>query len=83
MKRINRRLGLERYKIVSNLFQDALDEQIKNNSLHLYKIWIAYLLNEYYDPMYDYQIQKNTSRILFRGSSEEIISYISDSETKT
>ena len=76
MKRINRRLGLERYKIVCNLFQDALDEQIKNNSLDLYKVWVAYLLNEYYDPMYDYQIQKNASRILFRGNSEEIISYI-------
>ena len=76
MKRINRRLGSERYKIVCNLFQDALDEQMENNSLHIYKIWIAYLLNEYYDPMYDYQIQKNASKILFKGSNEEIISYI-------
>ena len=78
MKRINRRLGLERYKIVCSLFEDALNEQMKNNSLHLYKVWIAYLLNEYYDPMYDYQIEKNTSKILFRGNSEEIISYIRD-----
>ena len=76
MKRISKRLGLERYKIVCNLFEDALDEQMKNNSFHLYKVWIAYLLKEYYDPMYDYQIQKNASRILFRGNSEEIISYI-------
>jgi len=76
MKRINRRLGSERYKVVCGLFEDALDEQMKNNSLHLYKAWIAYLLSEYYDPMYDYQIQKNASKILFRGNSEEIISYI-------
>jgi len=76
MKRINRRLGLERYKIVCTLFQEALDEQMKNSSLELYKVWIAYLLNEYYDPMYDYQIQKKASKILFRGNSEKIISYI-------
>ncbi len=76
MKRISKRLGLERYKIVCTLFEDAVDEQMKNNSFHLYKVWIAYLLKEYYDPMYDYQIQKNASRILFRGNSEEIISYI-------
>ena len=79
MKRINRRLGLERYKIVCTLFENALDEQIKNDSLSLYKEWIEYLLNEYYDPMYDYQIQKNASRILFRGSNEEILSYIHSS----
>ncbi|NOQ31649.1 MAG: hypothetical protein GQ570_11060 [Helicobacteraceae bacterium] len=77
MQRINRRLGSERYTVVCGLFEDALDEQMKNNSLHLYKVWIAYLLNEYYDPMYDYQIEKNASKILFRGNSEEIISYIS------
>lgn len=76
MKRISRRLGLQRYKIVCGLFEDAFSEQINNDSLHLYKVWIAYLLNEYYDPMYDYQLQKNTSKILFRGNSEEIISYI-------
>jgi len=76
MKRIHKRLGLERYKIVCALFEDALKEQRKNNSLELYKIWVSYLLYEYYDPMYDYQIKKNASRILFRGSASEVISYI-------
>lgn len=80
MKRINRRLGLERYRIVCSLFEDALNEQMKNNSLQLYKVWVAYLLNEYYDPMYDYQIQKNASRIIFRGSHKEVISYIQNSD---
>ena len=81
MKRIDRRLGLERYKIVCELFQDALAEQMKSNSLELYRVWVKYLLIEYYDPMYDYQIEKNASRILFRGNSEEIISYIRDRPT--
>ncbi|QSZ41947.1 tRNA 2-selenouridine(34) synthase MnmH [Sulfurimonas aquatica] len=78
MKRINRRLGLERYKVVCELFEDALNEQMKNNSLNLYKTWVKYLLNEYYDPMYDYQIEKNASRIVFRGNSEEILSYVKE-----
>ncbi len=76
MKRIHKRLGLERYKIVCDLFEDAIKEQRKNNSLELYKVWVSYLLYEYYDPMYDYQIKKNASRILFRGNAEEVISYI-------
>ena len=76
MKRIHKRLGLERYKIVFDLFEDALKEQRKNNSLELYRVWVSYLLYEYYDPMYDYQNKKNASRILFRGDAEEVISYI-------
>lgn len=77
MKRIHKRIGLERYKIVCSLFDKALEEQKKNNSLTLHKSWVSYLLREYYDPMYDYQIKENASRILFRGNAEEIISYIS------
>ena len=76
MKRIRRRLGLERYKIVCDLFEEAIKEQRENNSLELYKVWVSYLLYEYYDPMYDYQIKKNASRILFRGNAKEVISYI-------
>ena len=76
MKRIYKRLGLERYRIVCDLFEDALQKQKKDNSLELYKVWVRYLLREYYDPMYDYQIKKDASRILFRGNAKEIISYI-------
>jgi tRNA 2-selenouridine synthase len=72
MLRIKRRLGGERYKIVCQIFDDAFSIQKKSTSLEKYKEWISYLLVEYYDPMYDYQIEKNRDRIIFRGSSEEI-----------
>jgi tRNA 2-selenouridine synthase len=39
-------------------------------------VWIAYLLQEYYDPMYDYQIQKNVHRIALRGSHEELLEHL-------
>ena len=32
--------------------------------------------NEYYDPMYDYQIEKNKEKIIFRGSAEEIETFL-------
>jgi len=76
MLRIKRRLGGERYKIVCQLFDDAVAEQKKSASLEKYKEWIAYLLVEYYDPMYDYQIAKNKERIVFRGSAEEIEEFL-------
>lgn len=76
MSRISKRLGSQRYQILCDIFENALNEQTNHGTLHLYKDWIAFLLREYYDPMYDYQIQKNASRVAYRGSHEEIISYL-------
>jgi len=77
MLRIKRRLGGERYKTLCLIFDDAVAEQKKSASLEKYKEWIRYLLVEYYDPMYDYQIEKNRERIVFRGNAEEILAYLS------
>jgi len=76
MKRIRKRLGGQRYKVVCKIFDDAIKEQKINASLEGYKVWIAYLLNEYYDPMYDYQIKRNASRVLFRGNAWEIEAFL-------
>ena len=77
MFRIKRRLGSERYKIVCQIFDNAFERQIESGSLEKYKEWVTYLLVEYYDPMYDYQIEKNTARIIFRGTHEEIEQFLS------
>ena len=76
MQRIQRRLGGQRYKVVCDLFDLALAKQKKEGSLEGHKEWVAYLLCEYYDPMYDYQIEKNRSRVLFRGSAREVEQYL-------
>jgi len=73
MLRIRKRLGLERYKVLDALFVDALEAQEKANTLEGHKLWIEYLLGEYYDPMYDYQIQKSADRIVMRGSHDELL----------
>jgi len=77
MKRIKKRLGGERYQKVCELFDIAQKEQESTGSQLGYKVWVEYLLREYYDPMYDYQIEMNHARIIFRGSSEEIEDYFS------
>ncbi|MFT7003141.1 MAG: tRNA 2-selenouridine synthase [Sulfurimonas sp.] len=77
MHRIKRRLGSERHKEVSDSFESAFDEQMRSGSLEAHKEWIETLLSEYYDPMYDYQIEKKSQQVEFRGSSEEIIEYLS------
>ncbi|MFA6191841.1 MAG: tRNA 2-selenouridine(34) synthase MnmH [Sulfurimonas sp.] len=76
MDRIKRRLGSQRHQHVSDIFENALSEQLKSGSLEGYKEWVEYLLVEYYDPMYDYQIQKRSEQVQFRGSNEEILKHL-------
>ena len=77
MQRIQKRLGGLRYQQSVTLFDDALNEQVRSGSKEGYKAWAAYLLREYYDPMYDYQIAKNSERVRFRGSFEAVEAYLS------
>ncbi len=75
MKRIQKRLGGLRYEIVSDIFEHAFEEQMRDGSLDGHREWIEYLLAEYYDPMYDYQIQKRSDQIIFRGDHEEVLNF--------
>jgi tRNA 2-selenouridine synthase len=36
------------------------------------------LLVGYYDPMYDYQIQKKMDRVVFKGDANEVLSYLAE-----
>ncbi|WP_324171129.1 tRNA 2-selenouridine(34) synthase MnmH [Sulfurimonas sp.] len=76
MHRIKKRLGSQRHKEVCDIFEKAFNEQLQKNSIEGHKKWIEFLLIEYYDPMYDYQIQKRFEQVEFRGSSEEIVEYL-------
>lgn len=66
---IQKRLGYERYQAIIKLFDNACS----HNDQMLHKRWIEYLLQEYYDPMYSYQIQKKINKVYFSGNKEEIL----------
>ncbi len=74
--RISKRLGGECYKRIMDAFDAAYLEQIKTDKKHLHQHWIEILLKEYYDPMYEYQLQKTTKEILFQGSFKETFDYL-------
>ncbi len=82
MNRIRKRLGGVRHAEVCALFADAVAGQQASGSLEGYKPWAKYLLTEYYDPMYDYQIQKRAEQIVFRGSGEEVLAYLAGKGTE-
>ena len=53
----------------------AINEHRKGDPEH-HKTWIATLLREYYDPMYDYQLTQRERQPIFRGDEREVGEYL-------
>ena len=70
LDRIQRRLGGVLYGDITRL----LDRAFAGSEDHT--AWIAALLEKYYDPMYDYQLQGKRTRIRFQGDRESVIAYL-------
>jgi len=70
LKRIERRLGGVRYTEIKALMGQAFDGGATAWPLH--RRWIVRLLNDYYDPMYDYQLAAKADRVCLRGTPAEI-----------
>ncbi|HDG1679634.1 TPA: tRNA 2-selenouridine(34) synthase MnmH [Kluyvera ascorbata] len=69
---IRRRLGLQRFAELTATLDEALAEQQRSGSTEAHFAWLVPLLNEYYDPMYRYQLEKKASKIVFRGTWEAV-----------
>lgn len=70
---IARKLGGELHQRILNTFNEAFEYQMKNSDLDYHKNWIEFLLKEYYDPMYEYQLTKIKDKIIFSGTEKEIL----------
>lgn len=74
--KIERRLGGVRHKELKKQLTNALQEQQLSNNIESHKEWIKILLVDYYDPMYDFQINKKEDRIVYKGEKEEVLEYL-------
>lgn len=75
MFNIRKRLGGVRHKELTAVLDNALVAHAAgDNSLH--REWIRILLSEYYDPQYDYLLEKRKERIVFRGNADEAEAYL-------
>ncbi|MBW7471423.1 tRNA 2-selenouridine(34) synthase MnmH [Marinobacter sp. F4218] len=72
LDRIRKRLGGERHKQLRSLMEAALERQERQEDLSGHDAWIQALLEDYYDPMYDYQLGQKEGRILVRGGPDVI-----------
>lgn len=69
---IRRRLGTQRAAELSQLLDAALIQQQATGNTQAHVSWLYPLLEEYYDPMYRYQLSKKADKILFRGTYSEV-----------
>ena len=74
LTRIRKRLGGARYDELLMLMEEGFNTGNKEPHLR----WIELLLTRYYDPMYDYQLEQKSARIIFRGSAAAVDEYLSE-----
>ncbi len=75
LMRIERRLGGARTREIATLMRSAFDaDEVHSRQAHC--LWIERLLRDYYDPMYDHQLQGKADRIAMRGSASEVAAYL-------
>jgi tRNA 2-selenouridine synthase len=68
--RIKRRLGGLRFEQLTQKIQGAFRGTLDHRE------WISYLLREYYDPMYDFQLQRKIHRVAFRGDAAAVTEFL-------
>lgn len=72
LARIQKRLGGKLYRHLKELMSDAINH---DHDRALHELWIRELLREYYDPMYDYQLERKRDQVIRTGSRQEILQW--------
>jgi tRNA 2-selenouridine synthase len=75
LSRIQKRLGGERYGKVRECFSAALTALFNTGEAGQFDEGIRILLEEYYDPMYRYQMEKKNPKIIFSGTEAELLDW--------
>ncbi len=78
LDRIRKRLGGERHRRVRRCFEQALPLFFETGQVTAFYDGIQTLLEEYYDPMYRYQIKSKQPDIIFEGPESELLQWAED-----
>lgn len=78
--RIKKRCGEENCRQMLAVFDQAYKKQVETGDFEGHRDWIGMLLGDYYDPMYQYQIEKTSHNIIFQGNTEEVFEFLKSKE---
>lgn len=76
LARIRRRLGGTRHLAIGEQLQQALQQHRETGETGTHRAWIESLLVDYYDSMYNYQLEKKQDRVCFSGRSDEVLEFL-------
>lgn len=77
---IRRRLGLQRFAQLTAWLDEALLTQQRTGSTDAHLSWLVPLLNDYYDPMYTWQLNNKAAKIVFRGTWQEVAAWLNEDQ---
>jgi tRNA 2-selenouridine synthase len=80
--RVKKRLGGDRYAEVNGQITTALESYLSSGDESGFEIPVRTILGDFYDPMYDYQLEDRKDQILFRGTADEIVEWAKTYSTK-
>ncbi|MBT4162189.1 MAG: tRNA 2-selenouridine(34) synthase MnmH [Gammaproteobacteria bacterium] len=75
---IRKRLGGDAHQSIRELMLTAITAHRNGNGLDAHRVWITTLLSDYYDPMYNYQMDKKAERVRIRAPREEVIDWYAE-----
>jgi tRNA 2-selenouridine synthase len=76
LRRIRNRLGKVKHDEIVRLVTVAFEESNATGDVSLHRLWVAAVLEQYYDPMYEFHMAKRKDRVLFRGDRDEVIDWV-------
>lgn len=75
LDRVRKRLGGHRHTALREIMLAALHKHRQGDPSD-HREWIRKMLENYYDPMYNYQLEDRRPRIVFEGDHEEVSNYL-------
>jgi len=76
LDRIRKRLGNERWQLLRTEMENAIAAHQADQGFEKHLNWLSPLLEWYYDPMYEYQLECKADRIVYRGNWQECEEYL-------
>jgi tRNA 2-selenouridine synthase len=75
LDKIRKRLGGLRYQQISEMLRLAFERQWQTGDVSSHRDWITELLDQYYDPMYEYQLSKRAGELLYSGNRKSVLDW--------
>lgn len=76
LAKLQKRLGGVRYQQLHRVMEAAFDRQEQQGDMDAHREWIATLLRDYYDPMYEYQMKSRADRRLFGAGPDALCAWV-------